>query len=199
MKKNDPTYCFYKQPALWAHRRKFLGMVSLSTLALFADPFSTANAGYWKNKERKLKLNNLWTQEKISIVYWREGQYIDKALQSTNYLLRDWRTGEVGIIFYQLLDHLVKISEYAGIEANFDVVSGFRSNKTNSWLANKSEGVAVNSLHTLGMAIDIQHPKILSKDLFITAQKLKLGGTGYYKHSDFVHIDVGPVRSWINQ
>tara|TARA_B100000676_G_C18012397_1_gene807500 strand:+ start:1027 stop:1626 length:600 start_codon:yes stop_codon:yes gene_type:complete len=179
------------------NRRRFLKFSALSAVVFLTYGIQTTNAGYWANKERKIKLRNLWTNEKISVVYWQDGKYINKALQTINNLLRDWRTGEVGEIFYQLPDHLIKIANFLDADAEFDVISGFRSTRTNSWLAGNSEGVSINSLHTIGMAIDIRHPKISTKELFIAGKKLELGGVGYYKESDFVHIDVGPSRTWI--
>ncbi|MBR72282.1 MAG: Twin-arginine translocation pathway signal [Rhodospirillaceae bacterium] len=179
------------------NRRRFLKFSALSAVVFLTYGIQTTNAGYWANKERKIKLRNLWTNEKISVVYWQDGKYINKALQTINNLLRDWRTGEVGEIFYQLPDHLIKIATFLDADAEFDVISGFRSTRTNSWLAGNSEGVSINSLHTIGMAIDIRHPKISTKELFIAGKKLELGGVGYYKESDFVHIDVGPSRTWI--
>tara|TARA_B100000686_G_C16771986_1_gene965790 strand:+ start:1963 stop:2562 length:600 start_codon:yes stop_codon:yes gene_type:complete len=179
------------------NRRRFLKFSALSAVVFLTYGIQTTNAGYWANKERKIKLRNLWTNEKISVVYWQDGKYINKALQTINNLLRDWRTGEVGEIFYQLPDHLIKIANFLDADAEFDVISGFRSTRTNSWLARNSEGVSINSLHTIGMAIDIRHPKISTKELFIAGKKLELGGVGYYKESDFVHIDVGPSRTWI--
>ena len=179
------------------NRRRFLKFSALSAVVFLTYGIQTTNAGYWANKERKIKLRNLWTNEKISVVYWQDGKYINKALQTINNLLRDWRTDEVGEIFYQLPDHLIKIATFLDADAEFDVISGFRSTRTNSWLAGNSEGVSINSLHTIGMAIDIRHPKISTKELFIAGKKLELGGVGYYKESDFVHIDVGPSRTWI--
>ena len=91
------------------------------------------------------------------------------------------------------------IANEANIDADFEVLSGFRSEKTNSWLSNQNEGVSINSLHTLGMAIDIRHNKITSSDLFDVASRLRLGGSGYYNDSNFVHIDVGPIRTWMRK
>ena len=146
------------------NRRRFLKFSALSAVVFLTYGIQTTNAGYWANKERKIKLRNLWTNEKISVVYWQDGKYINKALQTINNLLRDWRTGEVGEIFYQLPDHLIKIATFLDADAEFDVISGFRSTRTNSWLAGNSEGVSINSLHTIGMAIDIRHPKISTKE-----------------------------------
>ena len=174
-------------------RRQILaGLVGAGT-ALAAGP---ALAGYWKKHERRIGLRNLWTDEELELAYWREGTYDTDAMATIDVLLRDRRTGQIGSIFYQVLDHLVRLAEATGAPADFDVISGFRSGSTNAWLANKSEGVATNSLHTYGMAIDIRHPDISVERLFEAAAGLNLGGAGLYRRSNFVHIDVGPARHW---
>ncbi len=63
-------------------------------------------------------------------------------------------------------------------------------------LKKTSEGVANNSLHTYGMAIDVRVPGAPVEYVWRTALDLGMGGCGLYRSSDFVHLDVGPVRSW---
>jgi uncharacterized protein YcbK (DUF882 family) len=47
-----------------------------------------------------------------------------------------------------------------------------------------------------GRAIDIRLPGIDLARLRDTAVRLGRGGVGYYPASDFVHVDVGPLRTW---
>lgn len=47
-----------------------------------------------------------------------------------------------------------------------------------------------------GMALELRVP---GRDLAVvrnTAKKLRPGGVGYYPESNFVHVDMGRVRSW---
>ncbi|MGE3624393.1 MAG: YcbK family protein, partial [Bdellovibrionales bacterium] len=77
-----------------------------------------------------------------------------------------------------------------------EVVSCYRSPKTNMILASATDGVAKRSYHTRGMAIDIRmHGSSLPK-IHKAAFAMRRGGVGYYPDSQFVHIDVGPVRRW---
>ncbi len=48
----------------------------------------------------------------------------------------------------------------------------------------------------VGEAIDIRIPGIDSTTIRDAAQRLAIGGVGYYPTSDFVHVDVGRVRRW---
>ncbi len=78
----------------------------------------------------------------------------------------------------------------------FHVISGYRSPQTNAALRATSGGVAENSLHLLGKAIDIRLPGLKLRDLYKAAVDLRAGGVGIYPASDFVHVDVGRVRTW---
>jgi uncharacterized protein YcbK (DUF882 family) len=81
-------------------------------------------------------------------------------------------------------------------DAVFEIVSGYRSPKTNAMLRRKSNGVARRSLHMSGKAMDIRMGDLPSKHLRNVAVQLARGGVGYYSKSDFVHLDTGPVRRW---
>jgi uncharacterized protein YcbK (DUF882 family) len=59
-----------------------------------------------------------------------------------------------------------------------------------------SSGVAQSSLHLKGQAIDIRLPQCSLKELHHVCLSMKAGGVGYYAQSNFVHLDMGPVRSW---
>ena len=83
-----------------------------------------------------------------------------------------------------------------GSNAPFQVISGYRSPQTNAKLAAASRGVANRSLHMDGMAIDIRMPGVDLQHLHKAAKALGAGGIGYYAQSNFVHVDVGRVRSW---
>ena len=153
-------------------------------------------ASYWQVKERKIALHNLWTEEYLDLTYWRDGDYLADPLADFDYLLRDWRSGEVGEIFRTVFDQLFWLKRALGGDAPFGIISGFRSESTNQMLNATSEGVATNSLHTYGMAIDIRMEGLAGEGIWRQAVELGMGGAGLYRSSDFVHLDVGPVRSW---
>jgi len=147
--------------------------------------------------KRCLSLRNLHTGEVLkNVPYWNGKDYETDALISLNYLLRDYRTNELKDIDPRLFDLLYGVQNKLGACAEFQVISGYRSPKTNEMLRKRSSGVAKSSLHMAGRAIDIRLPGCELKDLRHIALSLKGGGVGYYPKSDFVHIDTGRVRYW---
>jgi uncharacterized protein YcbK (DUF882 family) len=110
--------------------------------------------------------------------------------------LRDFRTGDVHPIDYRLIDILQNIQRETGSKGIFEVISGYRSPRTNSLLRSRSKGVAKKSFHLKGRAIDIRLSDVPTKELRDVALSLKAGGVGYYAQSNFVHVDTGSVRFW---
>jgi uncharacterized protein YcbK (DUF882 family) len=145
---------------------------------------------------RKLALVNLHTGEELSCAYWRAGAYLPDALADIAKVLRDHRTGEVHPIDPKLLDLLTRLSDRLSADQPFEVISGYRSPKTNAKLHARSSGVATRSLHMQGKAIDVRLPGVPLTKLRDTALGMQAGGVGYYPRSNFVHVDVGRVRRW---
>lgn len=175
-------------------RRSFL-RYALGTSAAVAMPASYA--GIMPSPVVKdLTLHNLHTEEKISLSYFEQGKYITDALSDISYLLRDHRTGDVLAMDPGLIDLLYDLKGVLGTEKPLQVISGYRSPKTNAHLQSKSKGVATKSLHMQGKAIDICIEGIGTKDIQKAALSLARGGVGYYPRSNFVHIDTGRVRAW---
>jgi uncharacterized protein YcbK (DUF882 family) len=81
-------------------------------------------------------------------------------------------------------------------QAPINVISGYRCPATNAMLAARSTGVAKDSFHLRGMAIDVRLPGRRLEAVRDTAIVIGRGGVGYYPALDFVHVDTGPVRRW---
>ena len=153
-------------------------------------------SGIELNRPRELSFYHTHTDKNLSVVYHDGESHLAPVLQEINEFLGDFRTGEIHPIDPQLLDALYLLQQKTGIENNFEVISGYRSPKTNSKLRNKSNGVAKRSLHMQGKAIDIRLVGFNTKELRNTAIAMKIGGVGYYRRSDFIHLDTGRVRYW---
>lgn len=154
-----------------------------------------ANSVSRKN-QRELSFYHTHTGNKLSIIYHNGDSHIISALHKINQFLGDFRTGEIHDIDIRLLDALYLLQQKTGVENNFEVISGYRSPKTNAKLHSKSNGVAKRSLHMQGKAIDIRLNGVNTKVLRDTAIAMKVGGVGYYRRSDFIHLDTGRVRYW---
>jgi uncharacterized protein YcbK (DUF882 family) len=145
---------------------------------------------------KRIALLNLHTDERLDIEYSRDGVYMPAALSAIDVLLRDFRTGERHSIDPGLMDYLVQVAQTAGVDPKFSVISGYRSAQTNARLHERSAGVAQHSLHMDGRAIDVRMAAVGCADLAAHALGLKRGGVGYYRASDFVHLDTGVFRTW---
>lgn len=144
---------------------------------------------------RALDFVHTHTDEKLSVVYFHNGDYLPDALSAVENLLRDFRTGERHPIDVALLDILHELRSAHG-GGSFEIISAYRSPITNATLAGKSTGVARNSLHMQGRAIDVRLAGRDTGSLRDAAVALARGGVGYYPESDFIHLDTGRVRRW---
>lgn len=145
---------------------------------------------------RRLALRNLHTPESIELEFYRGGAYIPSALAAAQVFLRDYRNGEQHPIDPPLLDILYEVAQRLGVDPVFGVISGYRSPQTNERLRERSSGVARHSLHLEGRAIDVRLEGVDCTDLAAGGLALSRGGVGYYRKSDFVHLDTGALRSW---
>ena len=175
-------------------RRRFL--VSASSLAIASSFPQLAQSATHTSSDRTLSFIHLHTNETLSCCYWKNGQYDLTALAQINTILRDHRTGEVAKIDIQLLDLIHELHQMTQSSSRFEIISGFRSAKTNEHLRKTTGGVAKKSHHMQGKAIDIRLPDVELKTLRDAAISLQAGGVGYYTKSSFLHLDTGRPRNW---
>jgi uncharacterized protein YcbK (DUF882 family) len=177
-------------------RRGFLAAGLLTTAACLFPHKAVSAAFNVFSPEKFLSFYNTHTGEALKSIYWEQGTYLPQALSDINYILRDHRTEEVKEIDVELLDLLFALRQKLGCTMPFNIISGYRSPETNTFLNSMSNGVVKNSLHIFGKAIDIRLPGYSLKVLRRAAIDLRRGGVGYYPSSDFVHVDVGRIRYW---
>lgn len=146
---------------------------------------------------RSLAMSHTHTRERIDLVYAVAQDYVPEALGTLNHFLRDHYTGEVGQMHPPLFDLLYELSRTLGRTGPFEIISGYRCPATNDKLRNtRGGGVAKQSLHMQGRAIDVRLSGVPLAELRDAALSLRAGGVGYYPDSQFVHLDTGRVRSW---
>ncbi len=168
-----------------------LTLTALAVTASVAPPQSVRAAD-----ARQLSFYHTHTRLSLDVVYYANGEYVDSALYEINRFLKDFRTGEITEINPQLLDLLHDVRNELGTEEAFEVISAYRSPTTNEMLRATTNGVAKNSQHVKGNAIDVRLRGVRTAKLRDTAIRMQRGGVGFYQKSDFVHVDTGPVRSW---
>lgn len=166
----------------------------LGALCVFLP--STAMAATTVVSKRTISFSNLHTGENLKTTYWANGDYVPEALVEIDRHLRDFRTGDIHSIDPRLIDLLHDLQVQMRSKSPFEVISGYRSPATNTQLASDGHGVARKSFHLRGMAIDIRLPDRDLRQLRKAALSLRRGGVGFYPKPDFVHVDVGPVRTW---
>jgi len=145
---------------------------------------------------RSLRLIVSNTGERWEGTYWRDGSYVPDALKRLDALLRDYKLGAVTRMDPSLYDQMWEIHQRVGSTEPWRVISAYRSPRTNALARKSHRGVARNSFHIQGRAIDIDLADRSVRAIRQAAISLQAGGVGQYPRSDFVHIDTGPVRTW---
>ena len=149
---------------------------------------------------RTISFHNLHTNEDLTVTYKRDGRYDDEAIKKINWILRDWRRGEMIQMDPRLIDTVWEAHREFNTQAPINIVCGYRAPATNSMLRNRSRssGVAQNSQHTHGKAMDFYIPGVPLADLRAVGLRMQRGGVGFYptSGSPFVHLDVGSIRHW---
>jgi uncharacterized protein YcbK (DUF882 family) len=198
-----------KSPLLNGHhdfsrRRLCVSAVAVAAASLLSKPLrasleTLARESAEEKDVRALAFHNTHTNERIESVYSVAGRYQESGLTAIDWILRDHRTGDVARIDPRLLDLLHLLKEQAagaGSPAVYEVISGYRSPRSNQMLRLRSGAVARHSLHLKGMAADVRLTGVPLRALHAAALGLERGGVGYYPGDDFLHVDTGRVRAW---
>src|SRR3954447_14821493 len=172
------------------HRRQFLsfiaGVVALPSVA-HALPSPPP-------RPHRLSLLNAHTKETFSGIYRDDNGPIPRVMDELSVFLRDFHSGEKIAIDVGVLDFLSSVMQAVG-QSQAMILSAYRTPQTNAMLAKTHFGVAENSQHLYGRALDVHFGDKLA-DAMKAARAMQRGGVGWYPHSSFMHIDTGPVRNW---
>ena len=171
----------------------------LTALSLIAPLAQALDVAQPQSPEYRLRFYHTHTRERLDVVYRRGDSYLPEVLDQLDHFLRDHRTGDVHHFDPRLFDLLHDLtSTLNDASGEIDVICGYRTPWSNEFLRTRSAhtGVARHSLHMQAEAIDIRLPGIPTSTLRDAALRMQRGGVGYYRSSDFVHVDVGPVRHW---
>ncbi len=175
-------------------RRRFLQLGLIAAACTAASPAMAIMPRF--KGDKRLSFHNLHTDERLNVSYWKDGEYNRRSLEKIYNILRDHRTGDVFPIRTSLLDLLHDLQAKLKNHNTIEIISGYRSPRTNAMLCQASDGVASRSLHMDGMAMDIRLNGSTLRQVQNAALLMRRGGVGYYPSSGFVHVDVGRVRRW---
>lgn len=181
-------------------RREFLrrlsGFAVVSAATAVAPGLVTPALAAPAPKKRVLVLENVHTGKRLEVAYAVNGRYVPEALKTLNLFLRDPVCGAATRMDPRLFDLLHVLWMRLGAKKPYQVISAYRSPATNAAMHQRSPGVASNSYHVRGKAVDVCLPGLSLKRLRDTALAARMGGVGFYPQDGFVHLDTGPVRHW---
>jgi uncharacterized protein YcbK (DUF882 family) len=142
----------------------------------------------------RLRLLDAHTGASFDGIYRDAKGPIARVMDELCVFLRDQHSGRMTNIDVGVIDFLANVMTATG-QTSATVLSAFRSLETNAILARTTFGVAENSQHIYGRALDVRFAARLP-DAVAVARAMRRGGVGWYPHSGFIHLDTGPVRNW---
>lgn len=178
--------------------RRSLFKVATGLAAAAVIPSKALALDLGQCREVRLAIRNVHNNERYDALVIRNGCLDRQGLAELNHAMRDWRTGETRYIDPGVMLLAASIRDRLGVAKRqpFELICGYRSARTNAKRHAQSSGVAQNSQHIVGKAIDIALPGTALTRLRDAALDARVGGVGYYPHDGFVHIDTGKVRHW---
>jgi uncharacterized protein YcbK (DUF882 family) len=172
------------------NRRRFL----MSAAGFLSAPLYRASAAPVTSGSFRLRLVDAHTGATFDSVYRDAQGPIPRVMDELCVFLRDQHSGRMTSIDVGVIDFLANVMAATG-QTSAVVLSAFRTRETNAMLARTTFGVAENSQHLYGRALDVRFATRLP-DALAVARAMRRGGVGWYPHSGFIHLDAGPVRNW---
>jgi uncharacterized protein YcbK (DUF882 family) len=154
-------------------------------------------------KPRTLSVIRPASGERAKLLYWKDGELIDSAYQQLCHLMRDVNGKETAPIDPKLFETLwgtqAFIARY-GIEQPLEILSGYRTAKSNKRLIEAGVPAARQSLHMEGKAADIRIANLNAEVLGGLIRSFRQGGVGFYYRAGarggWIHADTGLKRTW---
>ena len=176
-----------------------LRVSAAALLLLFAGAGAVHDATA-SNDTRTLSFHHTHSGEDLTVTFKRNGRYDADALKKLNHFLRDWRSQDSTTMDPHLFDILWEVYRDVDAKQPIQIISAYRSPKTNAMLRRRSahSGVARFSQHMLGHAMDFFIPGVPLEKIRFAGLRLQRGGVGFYPSSGspFVHLDTGNIRHW---
>ena len=173
-------------------------LAAFAATAVTAAPYYAHASGFLRRSGdiRRLQVYSARTGERMDAVYWIEGEYVPEVVAEISHFMRDWRDNTSQPFDTRALDIMAAAHRLLEVNEPYNLLSGFRSQRTNNILRSRSRNVAQNSLHLRAQAADLRLRSRSVAQMGRAAAALNAGGVGRYSRSNFVHMDCGPVRNW---
>jgi uncharacterized protein YcbK (DUF882 family) len=171
------------------NRRRVLALIATAATPRFARATPSPLA-----MRRRLRLANPHTGETFQGTYRDDGGPLPAAMADLSSFLRDFHSGTITEIDIGVIDFLALVMDAVDAQSA-TILSAYRTPETNAALSRTTFGVAENSQHLYGRALDVRFETRLAEAMR-AARAMQRGGVGWYPHSGFMHIDTGPVRNW---
>ena len=154
-------------------------------------------------KPRTLSVIRPQSGEKARVLYWRDGEVIDSAYQELCHIMRDVNGKETAPIDPKLFETLWGTQAFVaryGIEQPLEILSGYRTARSNARLIEQGVPAARQSLHIEGKAADIRIANLNAEVLGGLVRSFRQGGVGFYyragANGGWIHADTGLKRTW---
>lgn len=141
--------------------------------------------------QRRITLRHAASGHRFSGPYHNGIKHDDAAMAELSQVLADTRTGKVRPFDPAAIDIIWELGARQRM-SEFIVLSGYRTPETNAAVHG-----AADSQHLRAAALDLQIPTKQLASFGEAARALRRGGVGTYPQRGFVHVDSGPVRSWV--
>jgi uncharacterized protein YcbK (DUF882 family) len=183
-------------PAAPSRRDVLTAAAGLATVGFLSCGLVKPALAAPRSGAHRLAFRNTRTGESFNGVYRVGDKYLPEAFEQISHILRDNRNGEVFPIDPRVMDILYVVHRELSTDEPFQILSGYRSPRTNAMLARASARVARHSLHMTGQAIDVRLETRSPHAVRKCATTLAAGGVGSYPRANFVHLDSGSFRTW---
>lgn len=154
-------------------------------------------------RPRVLHVTRPASGEKAKLLYWKDGEIIDSAYQELCHLMRDVNGKETAPIDPKLFETLwgaQAFIERYGMVQPLEILSGYRTARSNARLIEQGIPAARQSLHMHGKAADVRIASLNPEVLGELVRSFRQGGVGFYYRSSasggWIHADTGVKRSW---
>ncbi len=154
-------------------------------------------------RPRVLNVTRPASGEKAKLLYWKDGEIIDSAYQQLCHLMRDVNGKETAPIDPKLFETLwgaQAFIERYGMMQPLEILSGYRTAKSNARLIEQGIPAARQSLHMHGKAADVRIASLNPEVLGELVRSFRQGGVGFYYRASasggWIHADTGVKRSW---